>query len=52
MDDFVKLSAEERRIFFEGTSGPKNMEAQIVEKDFWVCWTLKELFHMRLSGHA
>jgi hypothetical protein len=37
MDDFVKLSAEERRIFFEGTSGPKNMEAQIVEKDFWVC---------------
>jgi hypothetical protein len=46
MDDFVKLSAEERRIFFEGTSGPKNMEAQIVEKDFWVCWTLKELFRL------
>ena len=50
MDDFVKLSAEERRIFFEGTSGPKNMEAQIVEKDFWVCWTLKELFRLAEIG--
>src|SRR5665213_4301979 len=46
MDDFAKLSAGERRIFFEGTSGPKNMEAQILEKDFWVCWTLKELFRL------
>ncbi len=43
MDDFVKMSAEERRIFFEGTSGPENMEAQITEKDFWVCWTLKRV---------
>ena len=50
MDDFVKMSAEERRIFFEGTSGPKNMEAQIVEKDFWVCWTLKELFRLPEIG--
>jgi len=41
MDDFVKLSPEERRIFFEGTAAPRNMQAQIVEKDFWVCWTLK-----------
>jgi hypothetical protein len=50
MDDFVKLKAEERRIFFEGTSGPKNMEAHIVEKDFWVCWTLKELFQLPEIG--
>ena len=50
MDDFVKLKAEERRIFFEGTSGPKNMEPQIVEKDFWVCWILKELFGLPEIG--
>ncbi len=50
MDDFAKLSAEERRIFFEGTSGPRNMAAQIVEKDFWVCWTLKELFRLPAIG--
>jgi hypothetical protein len=26
------------------------MEAQIVEKDFWVCWTLKELFRLPEIG--
>ena len=50
MDDFVKLNPEERRIFFEGTSAPRNMQAQIVEKDFWVCWTLKELFRLPTIG--
>jgi hypothetical protein len=50
MDDFVKLSPEERRIFFEGTAAPRNMQAQIVEKDFWVCWTLKELFRLPTIG--
>jgi hypothetical protein len=41
MDDFVKLNPEERRIFFEGTATPRNLQAQIIEKDFWVCWTLR-----------
>jgi hypothetical protein len=50
MDDFVKLNPEERRIFFEGTSAPRNMQAQIVEKDFWVCWMLKELFRLPTIG--
>ncbi|HEY1789435.1 MAG TPA: nucleotidyl transferase AbiEii/AbiGii toxin family protein, partial [Verrucomicrobiae bacterium] len=28
------------------------MQAQIVEKDFWVCWTLKELFRLPdIGGH-
>src|SRR5881296_360118 len=50
MDDFVKLNPEERRIFFEGTATPRNIQAQIVEKDFWVCWTLKELFQLPAVG--
>src|SRR6266699_1967633 len=50
MDDFVKLNPEERRIFFEGTAAPRNIQAQIVEKDFWVCWTLKELFRLPVVG--
>ena len=49
-DDFVKLNPEERRIFFEGTATPRNIQAQIVEKDFWVCRTLKELFRMPVVG--
>src|SRR6266571_2051049 len=50
MDDFVKLNPEVRRIFFEGTATPRNIQAQIVEKDFWVCWTLKELFRLPVVG--
>ena len=50
MDDFAKLSPEERKIYFEGTATPRNMQVQIVEKDFWVCWTLKELFRLPQIG--
>lgn len=28
----------------------RNMQAQVVEKDFWVCWTLKELFQLPIIG--
>ncbi len=52
MDNFVKLKPEERSIFFEETARARNMQAQIVEKDFWVCWTLKELFRLPdIGGH-
>ena len=50
MDDFVNLNPEERRIFFEGTATPRNIQARIVEKDFWVCCTLKELFQLPVIG--
>ena len=50
MDDFAKLKPEERSIFFEGTAAPRKMQAQIVEKDFWVCWTLQELFRLPAIG--
>jgi len=50
MDDFAKLKPAERKIYFEGTATPRNMQAQIVEKDFWVCWTLKELFRLPEIG--
>ncbi len=50
MDDFVKLKSEERRLFFEGTASKLYMQPQIVEKDFWVCWTLKELFGLPNIG--
>jgi hypothetical protein len=50
MDDFVKLKPDERRLFFDGAATPRNMQSQIVEKDFWVCWTLKELFRLPAIG--
>ena len=36
MDAFVKLSPEERRIFFEGAAAPLNLAPLMVEKDFWI----------------
>jgi len=35
---------------FQQTSQATGMEAVIVEKDFWVCWTLKELFGLPTIG--
>lgn len=36
MDAFVKLSLEERRIFFEGGAAPLNLAPLMVEKDIWI----------------
>jgi hypothetical protein len=50
MNEFAKLRPEERRIYFEATAAPRNMQGPIIEKDFWVCWTLKELFSLPTIG--
>jgi len=44
MDSFIQLSPDERRVVFEGTAAARNLQALIIEKDFWVCRTLKVLF--------
>lgn len=46
MDGFIRQPSEERRVYFEQTAARMRLSPQIVEKDFWVCWTLKELFEM------
>ena len=48
MDTVLQLSLRQRVQLFEQVAQQTGMEAVIVEKDFWVCWTLKELF--RLPG--
>ncbi len=50
MDDFVKLKPDDRRRVFEAAGAALMMQAQTVEKDFWVCWTLKELFRLPQIG--
>lgn len=50
MDDFAKSNPADRRIVFEGTGAQRNMQPHVVEKDFWVCWTLKELFRLPTIG--
>lgn len=52
MDAFAQSSPENRRAGFVQTAAARRMDPIIVEKDFWVCWTLKELFRLpEMGGH-
>ena len=46
VDDFAQLPRDERRLYFEQTAARLGLSAQIIEKDFWVCWSLKRLFSL------
>ena len=52
MDDFARMPSEERRLYFQQAAAEMGISAQIVEKDFWVCWSLKRLFSLdEFRGH-
>jgi hypothetical protein len=44
MNTFLQLPAERRRFAFQQVDEAMGLQAFSVEKDFWVCWTLRELF--------
>jgi hypothetical protein len=44
MDKVAKVDNQERAIVFQETSARTGIQPGLVEKDFWVCWTLKQLF--------
>ena len=44
MDSFAKLKLAERQPYIQETANRRNSTVTAVEKDFWVCWTLKHLF--------
>ena len=46
MQTFLDQPKTDRRIAFEQTAARKGIVASSVEKDFWVCWALMELFGM------
>jgi len=50
MDAFIQLSREERRSACLELQSSIGLQAESVEKDFWVCWTLKELFALPSMG--
>ena len=43
MDEFARRPANERRAFFAEAAARRDLTPLIVEKDFWVCWTLRRL---------
>jgi hypothetical protein len=52
MDAFLRLSPEERRLACQQVDAQMRLQAVSVEKDFWVCWTLRELFALPDIGNA
>jgi len=46
MDAFLRISPAERRLACQQVDAQMQLQAVSVEKDFWVCWTLRELFHL------
>jgi hypothetical protein len=44
MDKVARLRAAERRELFQETAARRGMSPAAIEKDFWVCWVLKQLF--------
>lgn len=44
MDEVARLPEEDRRDLFRETAAGRGLPDALVEKDFWVCWLLKQLF--------
>lgn len=52
MKSVLNLTTKQRADLFNATSQEIGMHSVMVEKDFWVCWTLKQLFdHPNLREH-
>ena len=51
MNSIARMPANARAELFAETADRKDLPDAIVEKDFWVCWVLKQLFSIEaLSG--
>src|SRR5271156_4214895 len=44
MDDVARMPPADRADLFSATAGRRGIRQEIIEKDFWVCWSLKRLF--------
>ncbi len=45
MKNVARMSDDDHRVFFRNTADKTGIRDAIVEKDFWVCYTLDYLFH-------
>jgi hypothetical protein len=57
MDSFLNKTASERQLFIKEAETQMGRPPIVIEKDFWVCWTLGEIFslpdfgkHMTFKG--
>ncbi len=52
MDRFARFSTQDRREIIQERASQMRVDFTIVEKDFWVCWTLKSLFALPSGNPA
>lgn len=50
MNKIAQLPQRQRMELFRQTAVQRSMTEQVVEKDFWVCWVLKQLFESPLKN--
>ncbi|HEY3381038.1 MAG TPA: nucleotidyl transferase AbiEii/AbiGii toxin family protein, partial [Vicinamibacterales bacterium] len=50
MDAFLTQPIERQRVIYEEAGRRLGLSAGSVEKDLWVCWTLRTLFRLPSSG--
>ena len=51
MNNVARVPSRERADLFAETAARKGVSEAVIEKDFWVCWILKQLFSVEaLSG--
>lgn len=52
MHEFLKISKDDQKLAIEQTAARNGWVASSAEKDFWVCWTLGQLFALpELTGN-
>jgi predicted nucleotidyltransferase component of viral defense system len=47
MDDVARLPSSDRSDLFTTSAARRGISPIIVEKDFWVCWTLRRVFALQ-----
>lgn len=51
MDKVARLPTSDRAALFNETGAARGVANAIIEKDFWVCWTLKRIFGLKGDGN-
>ncbi len=49
MKEFLAMSEERRRLVCTEAGAQLNLFEIAVEKDFWVCWTMRKLFELPMG---
>jgi len=50
MDNVAAISAAERQAIFQEVAAQRGLTALVIEKDYWVCWTLRRVFDLQPLG--